>query len=171
MMDYFRDKGYFDKYSKEMMDYLRDKGYFDKTDEEINNFLIENRDKIKEIDMNVISYRLLLGEDFQILFYEQLKYIRYLENFILFLKKKKLRKGYKKLPKHFYNSYDWADIRIIILNRDNFKCRHCGALANHIDHINSAKYFPEMALDPTNLLSSCEDCHKNRQKRSFENKL
>lgn len=114
MLDYIKDIGYFDKYSKEMMDYLINEGYFEKKDEEINKLFIENWDIIKEIDWNIIAYRFLLGKNFQILFYEQLKYIRYLENLILFLKKKKSRKGYKKLPKNFYNSYDWADIRIII---------------------------------------------------------
>ena len=70
---------------------------------------------------------------------------------------------YKKLPKDFYNSEEWAQIRIKILRRDDFKCIHCSNPANHIDHINSAYYFPKIALDPNNLISSCENCHKKRQ--------
>ena len=71
--------------------------------------------------------------------------------------------GYSILPSNFYNSEEWAEMRIIILKRDNFKCIHCGNPANHVDHINSAKYFPKKALDPNNLISSCEICHKKRQ--------
>jgi len=153
------------------MEYLKDIGYFDPTDKEIQNLLIENMDIIKGVDWNIIAYRYLKGLEFQVKFYELEKYNRYLESFIQHLKNMNKKKGYKKLPKTFYNSYDWANVRILILNRDNFECKHCGNLANHVDHINSAKYFPEMALDPTNLISSCEDCHKKRQKKGFENKL
>lgn len=153
-----------------MMEYLKDVGYFDITDKEIHNLLFENKDKIERIDWNNIVYRNFKGLEFQVKFYELAKYTRYLESFIQHLKNVNRKKGYKKLPKDFYNSYDWANVRILILTRANFKCKHCGNLANHVDHINSAKYFPEMALDPTNLISSCEDCHKKRQKRGFENK-
>ena len=72
---------------------------------------------------------------------------------------------YKVLPKDFYNSSVWADKRIEILKRDNFICIHCGNPANHVDHINSAKYFPAKALDAENLISSCENCHKKRHPR------
>ena len=80
-------------------------------------------------------------------------------------KKPLFKKKYKKLPKDFYNSNEWAEMRIKILKRDGVKCIHCGNPANHVDHINSAFYFPEMALDPNNLISSCESCHKKRQPR------
>ena len=76
-----------------------------------------------------------------------------------------LNKGYKELPKDFYNSEEWAKKRIEILRRDNIKCIHCGNPANHVDHINSAYYFPQLALDSNNLISSCEGCHKKRQPR------
>ncbi|KKM68968.1 hypothetical protein LCGC14_1455560 [marine sediment metagenome] len=170
MIDYCREKGYYEKYSKEMMDFLEDDGYFDKNYEEINKFLIENQSEMKELDWTIIIYRYLKGLEFQEKFYELGKYTRYLECFIQHLKNMNKKKGYKKLPKKFYNSFDWANVRILILNRDKFKCIHCGSLANHVDHINSAKYFPEMSLDPTNLISSCEDCHRKRHKRGFEDK-
>jgi len=73
--------------------------------------------------------------------------------------------SYKNLPKDFYNSEEWAKKRIEILKRDNFKCIHCGNPANHVDHINSAYYFPKLALNSDNLISSCEICHKKRQSR------
>lgn len=75
---------------------------------------------------------------------------------------KKKEMGYDILPQNFYNSIEWANKRIEILKRDNFKCRHCDNLANHVDHINSANYFPEIALDNNNLISSCGKCHKIR---------
>ena len=74
-------------------------------------------------------------------------------------------KGYKELPSNFYNSEEWAKVRIIILKRDNYKCVHCGEPANHVDHLNSAKFYPKMALVHDNLISSCEPCHKKRQPR------
>ena len=65
-------------------------------------------------------------------------------------------------PKEFYNSRQWKDVRIIILKRDDFKCVHCSKLANHVDHLNSAIYYPERCLDPENLISTCKRCHKER---------
>ena len=72
----------------------------------------------------------------------------------------RIMKQKKKLPDNFYNSKEWALARIKVLKRDNYKCVHCGKLANHIDHLNSAYYFPELALNMENLISSCEKCHK-----------
>jgi len=126
-------------------------------------------DKVIEA-LEKLPFQLELGKEFQIKYYEMAKYTAYLEKFIEYLKKKKLRKGYKKFPKDFYNSYEWAEVRIIVLRRDSFKCFHCGNLANHVDHINSAKYFPEMALDPTNLISTCHKCHEDRHGIIIKNK-
>jgi hypothetical protein len=159
-----------------MTEYLKNIGFWDETDDEINEFFQsdEGQKAIKNMDWDWfwrnLYYRLERGKDFQILYYDAMKYIKFQYNFIQYLKKNKLRKGFKKLPKDFYNSYEWAEARIIILKRDDFKCRHCGNLANHVDHINSARYYPELALDPNNLISSCEDCHKNRQRRGFKNR-
>jgi len=77
----------------------------------------------------------------------------------------KLKKGYDVLPENFYNSLEWAKTRIKILRRDNFRCKYCGKLANHVDHLNSAKYYPQIALDPNNLISSCESCHNKRHNK------
>ena len=65
-------------------------------------------------------------------------------------------------PNMFYNSSEWKDIRIVILKRDNFRCVHCSKLANHVDHLNSAIYYPERCLDVENLISTCKKCHKER---------
>ena len=150
------------------LEYLKKMGYFDRTDKEIKT-LFRSIIKEKDIDWNIFSYRFLKGMEFQVRYYELRKYTAYLESFIRYLKNRNKKKGYKELPKHFYNSYDWAEVRILILNRDNFKCKHCGDLANHIDHVNSAIYFPEMALDPTNLISTCKSCHDKRHGRCENN--
>lgn len=76
-----------------------------------------------------------------------------------------LEKRSNDLPDDFYNSIEWAKKRIEILTRDHYKCVHCGNPANHVDHLNSARYYPQLALDNDNLISSCEPCHKKRQPR------
>lgn len=68
----------------------------------------------------------------------------------------------KKLPDDFYQSVAWGKVRKLVLKRNNYKCKHCGALANHVDHISSARIYPELALNLNNLISSCEKCHKER---------
>ena len=70
--------------------------------------------------------------------------------------------GYDELPKDFYNSLEWANARACVLRRDRVKCIHCDKPANHVDHLNSARFYPQIALDPNNLISSCEACHKKR---------
>ena len=74
--------------------------------------------------------------------------------------KKSNNKIKKPLPDNFYNSKMWFRKRVEILKRDNQKCLHCGELANHVCHFNSAKFFPEIALCNWNLYLSCERCHK-----------
>jgi len=68
----------------------------------------------------------------------------------------------RQLPDDFYQSPAWGKIRKLVLKRDNLKCKHCGALANHVDHISSARIYPEQALNLNNLISSCKKCHKER---------
>ena len=52
-----------------------------------------------------------------------------------------------------------------VLKRDNFKCvgydgHYCGKKAKHAHHIYPVKTHPDLALDPDNGISLCEECHK-----------
>ena len=93
---------------------------------------------------------------------------RTIDNNICNVCKKRIIKDYE-YPEDFYNSYKWAEKRIEILKRDNYRCIYCGQLANHVDHTNSAKFYPKMALDPNNLVSTCKSCHDKRHGRTINN--
>lgn len=62
----------------------------------------------------------------------------------------------------FRRSSEWAKCRILILKRDNYTCQICETSpARVIHHLNSVIVFPEMSLDPDNLITVCDECHKN----------
>lgn len=67
----------------------------------------------------------------------------------------------------FYSSHECKELRKRVFMRDKHTCQKCGnvGIINH--HINSVKYYPEMALDIGNCLCLCDDCHEeiNRQNR------
>ena len=52
----------------------------------------------------------------------------------------------------------WARVRLQVLDRDEWRCRICGAYGNECDHIvplhkGGAPY------DPNNLQTQCRNCH------------
>ena len=52
----------------------------------------------------------------------------------------------------------WAKVRRAVLDRDGWRCRHCGAYGNECDHViplhrGGAPY------DPANLQTLCRGCH------------
>lgn len=75
-----------------------------------------------------------------------------------------------------YHTKAWQDVRDGALARDNFLCQHClkdgklqpAELVHHIKHLDR---YPELGLEPDNLISLCNDCHtrvhkQTRKKRS-----
>lgn len=88
--------------------------------------------------------------------------------------------------KHFYNSRQWKEKRIKILNRDLHECQDCRRrleqaakegrllhgedgiirLAKEVHHIKKLKDYPELALEDNNLVSLCVQCHNIRHGRN-----
>lgn len=74
----------------------------------------------------------------------------------------------------FYHSGDWGRVREKVLKRDNKECQWCKAEGRvttaktatlEIDHIKELQYYPELALEPSNLRTLCHDCHNIRHNR------
>lgn len=68
------------------------------------------------------------------------------------------------MAKQVYNRKAWRDVRAVVLERDNYLCRVCGAPAEAVDHIipvdsGGAHY------DPHNLRAICTACNSSRVAR------
>lgn len=72
----------------------------------------------------------------------------------------------------FYFTPEWIKLRDKFRS-DHPNCIVCGAPMKHVHHIKPVKSHPELALNPDNLISVCEDCHKlihywRKRKRAIE---
>lgn len=76
--------------------------------------------------------------------------------------------------RQFYQSKEWRRLRQEILARDNFECQWCkkdGILSTRqdavleVDHIQELEYYPELALEKSNLRTLCKTCHNKRHER------
>ena len=72
----------------------------------------------------------------------------------------------------FYQSTGWRQLRLKALRRDGYTCRMCGAGIHgkgkaHVDHIESRRARPDLALSLSNVQCLCESCH-NRTKQVQE---
>ena len=65
---------------------------------------------------------------------------------------------FKYVPRNEFR-VKWIKFRLIILQRDHFKCRRCGKIAKVIHHIKSRKEFPELIFDENNVIALCKSCH------------
>ena len=66
----------------------------------------------------------------------------------------------------FYNSIEWRNLRLFILNKEPF-CRMCAlkgksTYATIVDHIIDLKYRADLCLEPTNLQPLCSECHGHK---------
>ena len=52
----------------------------------------------------------------------------------------------------------WARVRRVILDRDGWRCRVCGAYGNEVDHVRPLHKGGD-AWDPANLQVLCRSCH------------
>lgn len=65
------------------------------------------------------------------------------------------------IPKEFYDSIEWKNCRIEILQRDEYICQCCGRKpSKQVHHLNDPRYCPELSLDRKNLIVLCNLCHK-----------
>ena len=74
----------------------------------------------------------------------------------------------------FYQSKPWFKARAIVLKRDGYVCRFCGADvrakgASRVDHIKKRTQYPELALELTNLQILCANCHQSVKARDENN--
>ncbi|KEK25707.1 HNH endonuclease [Bacillus gaemokensis] len=64
----------------------------------------------------------------------------------------------------FYKSKEWRQLRVKVLQRDNYECCMCRdkgkyRKADCVHHIKEVKEYPELALTFENLKSLCNQCH------------
>lgn len=80
----------------------------------------------------------------------------------------------------FYHSSAWKRVRKQVLDRDHHECMWCkkqGRVTTaktatlEIDHIKELQYYPDLALEPSNLRTLCHDCHNIRHDRHRDNKF
>jgi len=67
----------------------------------------------------------------------------------------------------FTRSEEWKQLRKKAIALYGAKCVYCGAIPTknnpcNIDHIKPRKFFPELALDITNLQPLCAKCNKHK---------
>ena len=70
----------------------------------------------------------------------------------------------------FYSSRTWRKVRKSILERDDYLCQKCleedrPMPADTVHHIIHLRDDPMLALEPTNLISLCHECHEREHDR------
>ena len=70
----------------------------------------------------------------------------------------------------FLRSPEWRELRRLAIAKYGSTCVKCGKVGTknspiNIDHIKPRKYFPELALDITNLQPLCGGCNKRKGNR------
>ena len=63
-----------------------------------------------------------------------------------------------------YATKKWERVRKSILRRDGYMCQECkryGKLheGNHVHHIFPVEHYPELAWEPKNMITLCQNCH------------
>ena len=94
-----------------------------------------------------------------------------------------VRRKYKDWPREiakgkanqFYKSADWLDVRKYVLQRDKYICQYYAGKfeqyghktnqiklvrANTVHHIRPLKEYPDLCLDPNNLVSLSHEAHE-----------
>ena len=70
----------------------------------------------------------------------------------------------KNWAKRFYSSAAWVNARGYALKRDRYICQRCGRPATMVHHrvylTEENIKDPRISLNPSNLESLCDDCHK-----------
>lgn len=59
-----------------------------------------------------------------------------------------------------YRTQEWLSVVKVVYERDHRLCQRCGSPKHpHAHHIKAWADYPELRLDPDNLVTLCEDCH------------
>jgi hypothetical protein len=77
-----------------------------------------------------------------------------------------IRKEYA-TSKAFLDSFEWRQLRMVVLKKYGAKCQCCGATPAtnaviNVDHIKPRRLFPELALDENNLQVLCGPCNHGK---------
>lgn len=73
------------------------------------------------------------------------------------------RREFKRHSRKVTRTKRWKALRMEILERDGFRCRHCGAQGRlEVDHIQPVRTAPELSYEPRNLQSLCGSCHARK---------
>jgi 5-methylcytosine-specific restriction enzyme A len=65
--------------------------------------------------------------------------------------------------RHITRGPRWRALRMAVLQRDSFRCVHCGARGRlEVDHIKPVRVAPESAHSIDNLQSLCCKCHTRK---------
>lgn len=72
--------------------------------------------------------------------------------------------------KSFYCTVEWKRVRYDALKRSTGRCECCGksphdGIVLNVDHIKPIRYFPELALELSNLQVLCSDCNRGKGSR------
>ncbi len=65
-----------------------------------------------------------------------------------------------------YDSKQWRDLRVRVLERDGYVCRLCGGKADAVDHIISWREAPMLAFSDEHCRAVCTACNTRRANRS-----
>ena len=73
------------------------------------------------------------------------------------------RKIHQRHSKVVTRTKRWKALRMVILERDGFKCRTCGLTGRggrlEVDHIKPVRTHPDLSFEPGNLQALCTHCH------------
>ena len=75
----------------------------------------------------------------------------------------------------FYNTANWQRARQMAKQRDKYLCQECIregkkpiGFAEEVHHIKPTNTYPELALDMSNLVSLCRECHEKTKREVIE---
>ena len=78
---------------------------------------------------------------------------------------------FKAQSKHFLNSKEWKDLKILAAKKYGVLCKFCGSgNCINFDHILPRKFYPELALDINNIQPLCAKCNKAKGNKIIKNK-
>ena len=73
----------------------------------------------------------------------------------------------------FFQSKEWKEVLRVVFKRDGAICVDCNrtrfdGVQLHGDHVKPRSKYPELALDPDNVVIRCEICNKAKGAREIE---
>ena len=74
-----------------------------------------------------------------------------------------IRATHHRYSKRVTSTKRWKVLRMEIIERDGFCCKHCGCGGRlEVDHIKSVRSNPALSYSPSNLQALCPSCHTKK---------